>query len=142
MDNQDIKRYIPQREPIVMVDELCEVRVDTAVTSLLVREDNFFLDDDHCMAEVGLIEHIAQSASALAGYKAVESGAVCPPIGYIGEVKKFRCYRRPRVGEQLRTTVSIGEAVGDILPVVGEASLFSGEKMAEMQMKISMKPIH
>ena len=92
----DITRLIPQRAPILMVDALLEAQDDTATTCLTIRPDNYFLDEDGRLDETGLIEHIAQSASALAGYKALRAGAAQPPVGYIGEVKKFRCLRRPR----------------------------------------------
>ena len=67
----NIKQLIPQRSPIMMVDELLCVNGDEAQCRLAVREDNFFLEEDGLIAEVGIIEHIAQSASAFAGYRAV-----------------------------------------------------------------------
>ena len=74
----------------MMVDELLKVVGDECTCRLTVREDNFFLEEDGQMAEPGVIEHIAQSASAFAGYRAVAEGATEPPVGYIGEVKNFR----------------------------------------------------
>ena len=75
MTNYDIKSLIPQREPILLVDALVGVEGDMARTQLTVRRDNSFVGDDGLLAEPGLIEHIAQSASAFAGYKAMEAGA-------------------------------------------------------------------
>ena len=72
MTNYDIKSLIPQREPILLVDALVGVEGDMARTQLTVRRDNSFVGDDGLLAEPGLIEHIAQSASAFAGYKAME----------------------------------------------------------------------
>ena len=89
MTNYDIKSLIPQREPILLVDALVGVEGDMARTQLTVRRDNSFVGDDGLLAEPGLIEHIAQSASAFAGYKAMEAGASEPPVGYIGEVIKL-----------------------------------------------------
>ena len=132
-----IDRLIPQRAPILMVDRLLEAQDDTARTCLTIRPDNFFLDEDGCLDETGLIEHIAQSASALAGHKAVEAGATTPPVGYIGEVKKFSLHRLPRVGETLRTTVRFGMEVGGVTLLSAETR--SGEELiATTQMKISM----
>lgn len=120
-----------------MVDRLVEVEDMRATTSLFVCPDNYFMEDDGTMAEPGLIEHIAQSALALAGYRALASGAPAPPVGYIGEVRKFRCYRRPRVGEELRTSVVWGDTVGDIALVSGESRV-GDERVAEVGMKISI----
>ena len=54
-----IEELIPQRSPIMMVDELLQVDGDEWTCRLLVREDNFFLEEDDQMAEPGVIEHIA-----------------------------------------------------------------------------------
>ena len=68
MDLEDIKQFIPQREPIIMVDRLVRVVAEEAVTSLVVRDTLCFVNEAGCLSEPGLIEHIAQSASAFAGY--------------------------------------------------------------------------
>jgi predicted hotdog family 3-hydroxylacyl-ACP dehydratase len=131
----DIKKLIPQRSPIMMVDELLEVHDDVARCSLTIREDNFFLEPDGAIAEPGVIEHIAQSASAFAGYSAIQAGATEPPVGYIGEVKRFRLNRRPRKGETLVTTITMGPTVGGVTIITGET--VSGEEtIASTQMKI------
>lgn len=131
----EIERLIPQRDPIVMVDELIEVREEVAVTSLTVRTDNYFIDEDGLLAESGLIEHIAQSASAFAGYRAISAGATDPPVGYIGEVKKFHCYRRPQPGEELHTTITMGAEMGGVTIITGETRIVD-EVVADTQMKI------
>ena len=131
----DIKKLIPQRSPIMMVDELLEVHDDVARCSLTIREDNFFLEPDGAIAEPGVIEHIAQSASAFAGYSAIQAGATEPPVGYIGEVKRFRLNRKPRKGETLVTTITMGPTVGGVTIITGET--VSGEEtIATTQMKI------
>ncbi|MBQ9525635.1 MAG: beta-hydroxyacyl-ACP dehydratase [Bacteroidaceae bacterium] len=131
----DIKKLIPQRSPIMMVDELLEVHDDVARCSLTIREDNFFLEPDGAIAEPGVIEHIAQSASAFAGYSAIQAGATEPPVGYIGEVKRFRLNRRPRKAETLVTTITMGPTVGGVTIITGET--VSGEEtIATTQMKI------
>lgn len=135
---ENIKSLIPQREPIMMVDTLDRVEGDTCATSLTVRPDNFFIDSDGLMAEVGLVEHIAQSASAFAGHRAAASGATQPPVGYIGEVKRFHCYHRPAVGDRLTTTITMGPTVGEVTIIRGETTC-GATKVADTQMKIAIK---
>ncbi|GGK18792.1 MULTISPECIES: beta-hydroxyacyl-ACP dehydratase [Parabacteroides] len=135
MVNEDIKNLIPQRDPIMMVDKLIDVDGDVAVTSLTVRDDNYFIDENGLLAEPGLIEHIAQSASAFAGYRAMASGAVIPPVGYIGEVKRFHCYRRPYVDDELRTVITMGTEIAGVTVITGEIRL-GDEIIADTQMKI------
>lgn len=140
MGNEDIKKLVPQRDPILMVDSLMEVDGDVAVTCLSVRADNYFIDGDRLLAEPGIIEHIAQSASAFAGYRAMLAGAAEPPVGYIGEVKKFRCYRCPQVGDELRTTITMGAEMAGVTIITGEVRFSGGnEIVADTQMKIFIK---
>lgn len=134
MKKVSITRLLPQREPILMVDELVHAEEDQAETSFEIRADNYFIEKDR-LAEVGLIEHIAQSASAFAGYKAMETGAIEPPVGLIGEIKRFHCYRCPQVGEVLHTTVRMGAKVAGITLLTGEVRI-QEEIIADTQMKI------
>ncbi|MBQ8274683.1 MAG: beta-hydroxyacyl-ACP dehydratase [Bacteroidaceae bacterium] len=133
-----IEELIPQRLPIMMVDELLKVVGDECTCRLTVREDNFFLEEDGQMAEPGVIEHIAQSASAFAGYRAVAEGATEPPVGYIGEVKNFRLYRRPKLGDDLQTTITMGATVAGVT-IINAATLVGEETIAETQMKIFVR---
>lgn len=138
MEIVDVTKLVPQRAPILMVDRLTDATDDVAVTGFVVKADNYFLDDDGLLAEVGLIEHIAQSASAFAGYKALLAGASEPPVGYIGKIKKFHCYRRPAPGEELNTTITMGAEVAGVTIIKGETRV-KGETVADTQMKIFIK---
>lgn len=137
MSYQDIKEYIPQRSPILMVDELVIVEGDIARTMFVVK-DNELLCEDNKLTEAGLIEHIAQSASAFAGYKVVSAGATEPPVGLIGEVKNYHCYRRPDIGERLDTYITFGVTSGEVTIVTGR-TLVGEELIAETKLKIAMK---
>ncbi len=130
-----IENLIPQRAPIQMVDQLLEVEGRTAVTTFEIRSGNYFADEEGFMTEPGLIENIAQSASALAGYLSREAGEKETPVGYIGEIKNFHCYRCPHIGEKVQTSITLGEEVGGITLVNGEVHA-SGELLATTRMKI------
>ena len=90
---EQIKELIPQRSPILMVDKIYNVTADEADSELTLSEDNLFLSDKK-FTEPGLIEHIAQSASAFAGFTARMQGNSAP-VGYIGEIKKFNLVSLP-----------------------------------------------
>lgn len=121
-----------------MVDELLRAEGEEAVCQLLVRKDNFFIDSDGLMAEPGLIEHIAQSASAFAGHKAIAAGATQPPVGYIGEVKNFHLYARPKIGDVITTTITMGPEVEGITIIRG-VSTVGNDTVADTAMKIFVK---
>lgn len=132
--NEELFQLMPQRDPIVMVDKIYDAEGDTAHTGLSVTATNYFIEEDGLMAEPGLIEHIAQSASALMGHKALLAGQPLP-VGYIGEVKKFHCYVRPAVGDELTTTINLGAEINGVTLMTGETRC--GETLvADTQMKL------
>lgn len=134
----DILRLIPQRNPFVMVDEFERRDGQTAATRLHIRTDNYFLLADGTLAETGVIEHIAQSCSALAAANAQPTDAERPPIGMIAELKHFTCRRRPCPGETLETLVSFGFSFGAMTLAHG-TTYINGEQIAEINLKIYMQ---
>ena len=134
MNKYEIEQLIPQRAPFRMVDELLNVDGETAVTLFVVQPDNYLLDSDGVLAE-----HIAQSATALAGYLSREQGNSNVPVGYIGEIRNFRSYGTASVGDVMRTTVTREDVFGDIVCVNGETWV-SDRRIAELQMKIYISP--
>ncbi len=116
-----IFELIPQRPPIVMVDTLYRVEEASARAGLTILPTNIFVDNG-LLREAGLIEHIAQSSAAFAGYDNWKNGRP-PRLGYIAEIKKLKITRLPRVGEKLTTTLSI-------LGIAGSMTLFSAEVCA------------
>ena len=134
---EGIKGLIPQRYPIMMVDTFYGATDMEADTGLTVADDNLFCSDGFFM-EPGLVEHIAQSASAFAGYKAKVKNEPTP-IGYIGEVKKFRINFLPRTGDMLRTHIRIMSEVLGVSLLAAETTV-NEEIAAQCQMKIFIKP--
>lgn len=131
----EIEQLIPQRSPIVMVDAFYEANETSASTGLTIANDNFFCRDGQ-FTEPGLIEHIAQSASAFAGYSAFKEGEPAP-VGYIGEVKKLKILSLPAVGSTLTTSIKIISEVLNITLLKAETKI--GEQVvANCQMKISI----
>ena len=134
----------------MMVDGFEEGEGNSAVTTLCVSPNNYFMLPDGTMAETGLIEHLAQSCSALAGANAFArkaplaeavspiNGDTLPPIGLIGEVKHFKCYRRPRTGEKVRSTVTFGLTFGNVTLATGQAYV-DEELIADINLKIFMQ---
>jgi len=145
---EDIKLLIPQRFPMMMVSTFEATGEESAATTLTIAKDNYFLLPGGDMSETGLIEHIAQSASALAGYKALQAanGASAPdgqnveaaPVGLIGEVKHFTCHRRARQGETVSTTVEFTFTFGSASLLKGESRV-GDELIAEADMKIFLQ---
>ena len=118
-----------------MLDEIEASDDNHAVTALTVRIDNYFMLPDGTMSESGLIEHIAQSCSALMGCVALSHEVGQAPIGLIGEVKHFECQRRPQRGEKVCTTIEFGFTFGNVTIATGESRI-GDEPIAKAQLKI------
>lgn len=144
MKGKDILRLIPQREPFIMVDEATDFTEVSCKTYLSIGFNNYFVVGNNELSETGLIEHMAQSASALAGYKSLflsaggedkDNSNAAPPVGIIGEVKRFNCNRRPLVGERLETTIRFGLTFGNVTLADGECRI-GDELIADIKLKI------
>jgi len=128
----DIKRLIPQRYPFLMVDDFESTDDTHAVSRLTIVKENYFLLPDSTMAESGLIEHMAQSCSALAGSIGNSQSA---PIGMIVEVKNFHCTHRPKVDETLETAVTFNFTFGQMTLAHCTCSI-NNDILAEVDLKI------
>ena len=132
----DIYQLIPQRPPIVMVDVVWSADETGAETGLTVKEDNIFVRNGR-FREPGLIEHIAQSAAAFAGYGTFARGEE-PRLGYIGEIKDCLLNLLPKVGDELKTTIRLMTEVGGIRLICAETKV-KDDLVASCQMKIFLK---
>ena len=116
----DMDRYIPQRNPFVMIDELLKVESNLAVTQLEVRAENLMVNDGY-FSEPGMIETIAQTAAAHAGYLFVQKNLPVP-IGYIASIKNLSISNLAKVGSILKTTVRIVNQVLNVTIAEGEVT--------------------
>lgn len=133
---ESIKELIPQREPMIMIDTLydaTELEADTGLTVI----DNTLFCSEGMLSETGLIEHIAQSALAFAGYKAKLANKSAP-LGFIGEVKKCRICYLPRAGDVLHTHLRVLSELFDVTLLVAE-TVVNDNISVQCQMKIFIK---
>ena len=134
MDN--ILDLIPQRTPIVMVDEFLGMDNNVSRTRFTVYNDNIFVNNGE-FSECGLIEHIAQSAAARVGY-IFKSKNLPIPIGYIGSINNFVIYQNPKVGEAINTTIEIIQEVFNITLIQAYCHI-DGKEIASCRMKIFLE---
>lgn len=131
-----ILELIPQRAPIVMVEEFHGIEGNVSKTLLTVRKENIFVDNG-VMSECGLIEHIAQSAAARVGhiFKSQEQPI---PIGYIGAVNDFAIMEHPKVGDVISTTIEVLQEVFNIT-LVQARCVVDDREIASCRMKIFLE---
>jgi predicted hotdog family 3-hydroxylacyl-ACP dehydratase len=132
-----IKDLIPQRDPMLMLDTFCNATESEAETRFTITKDALFCCEG-IFTEPGLIEHIAQSASAFAGFWAKSTNKPTP-LGFIGEVKKCRIHFLPHAGDELCTHICILTEVQGITLLAAETKVNS-ETVLQCQMKIFVKP--
>ncbi len=133
---EEILGLIPQRPPMVMVDALHEVSSEGARTGLLIAPDNVFCIGGQFI-EPGIVEHVAQSSAAMAGYPRWKAG-LPPKEGLIGEIKSFVFSAVPKAGDRLDTTLSIVASVGGTT-LVNAVVTAGGAEIAHGTIKIFLE---
>ena len=133
----NITDYIPQRTPIVMIGGLLEVKDNITRTGLQIAADNLFVEDGK-LTPPGLLENMAQTAAARAGYVARQENTPVP-IGFIGAVKDFEVFDLPPAGSFIETITEIQTQVFNATMVAGKV-LLDGKVMAQCELKIFINP--
>lgn len=138
----EILEFIPQRAPIVMVDEFFGVDNELSVSGLLISEDNIFCEQSlpekkTVLGECGIIEHIAQSAALRMGYIYKSNGKEVP-LGFIGSINKLQVYSLPPAGKKLRTEIRIEQEVFNIT-LIYAVTKTDDFVIAECKMKIYLQ---
>jgi predicted hotdog family 3-hydroxylacyl-ACP dehydratase len=133
VSKEHITEYIPQGQPIVMIDTLNYCEGATTKTTFKIEPGNIFVKNG-ILHEPGIIENMAQTAAAKAGYEVKKHGAE-PLLGFIGAIKDLKIFALPKVGEVLETTVVIKTEVMGVTLIEG-TSFCDGVKIAECEMKI------
>ena len=136
MTNYNIIDLIPQRPPMVMIDQLELCTIDITITNFTIKADNIFCKDG-LFNEPGLIENIAQTAAARAGYIAKQKNEE-PVVGFIGSVKRLKINALPKVGSQITTSVESMHDIGNVSIVKGVIKQ-NNEVIAECEMNIFLQ---
>ena len=113
----DIETLIPQGRPFLLVDRLVAADDLGATTTFLITADHL-LTLGGKISVAGLIENMAQTAAAGAGY-AARAAPGGPRSGAIVAIRHFEVSWLPAVGDDLLTEVTIVARVADIVVISG-----------------------
>ena len=116
----DITTLIPQGPPFVMVDGFLGSDGPVTKTCFRVAADNPLVWNGR-LTVAGLIENIAQTAAAGAGYAALATGGAVRG-GAIVAVSNLVIDRLPEVGEELSTEIGVTARVADIVVISGRVT--------------------
>ena len=137
--NISIHKYLPHRPPMQMVNTITDISNTHVVTEFEVKPTCIFVEEGK-FAEVGLIENMAQTCSAIVGQFlfGIEDTSNYV-IGYISAIKKLELFALPKVQEVVRTEAELlsrfdtdeyyicsmrcNAFVGDILMATAEMNL-------------------
>lgn len=133
VNKENIISYIPQKPPFVMIGQLVGSDETTTSTTFQVRSDNIFVEDG-VLSESALVENIAQTAAARAGYL-VKKENLPVMIGYIGAIKDLEIFILPKINDNLETEIVIKHQVFDVTLISGTVRC-NGKLLAQCEMKI------
>lgn len=133
VSKENIKDFIPHREPFVMVDALIRVTAEQFDSQFFIAETNVLVRDGY-LQESGLMENIAQTCAASFGYlDRGQEGA--PKMGFIGAITKVEVTSLPAVNSVITTRVTPLHQLGNIYLVKGE-NYCEGRILLGCEMKI------
>lgn len=130
---ENILNYIPQRDPICLVHSIYESTEQRVKTGFTVEANHFFVSDNK-LSEAGIIENLAQSCAAQAGYMCSLRN-MPPKIGFIANIKDLQIHSLPPVNSEVITEVNLKAFVMNVTLVIA-TSTCNGERVADCEMKI------
>ena len=122
---------------MVMVDTLVEYTASGVMTRLSVRPDNIFVQNGF-LSEPGLVENIAQTAAAQAGYDNVLNGIIEAPQGYIATVDYLHIHKLPGLHTTIETRIQVKHQVMNVTIISGTIHC-GGETIVQCEMKIFIR---
>ena len=138
MQKLNILDLIPQRPPMVMVDEIIEVSENKIMSRFTILPGNVLCESSF-FSESGLIENIAQTAAAQLGCSLLDNQNSTPPIGFIGALKNLSIHSLPKENSTIETEVIILHRIMDASVIEGKV-FQDAILIAECEMKIFLKP--
>lgn len=134
INKENIKTFIPQREPFIMIDALVSANGEGFKSTFEIQADNIFLEKGE-LSESALVENIAQTCAAGFGYMGSLSGEGEARLGFIGAVSRLEVMATSNEHDVIETTVTIINSFENIHLIEGLAKC-KGNELVKCQMKI------
>ena len=134
VEKTNIKTYIPQREPFVMIDSLIEANEIGFSSSFFIDNDHIFIENN-ILSEAAIIENIEQTCAAGFGYLSSLEVESEPRLGFIGAITKLEVFNEIKTNVMIETHVSIINTFENIHLIEGIARS-SNIDILKCQMKI------
>ena len=132
-EEYDILDLIPQRPPMVLIDQLISAGEKSAVGRLFIRESNVFCENGF-LQEGGLMEFIAQTAAAYEGYRQLSLQEEVKP-GFIGAIKNLSVHFLPEINTEIQSEIIVDNELLGYTLITGK--IFQNNNVvAECEMRI------
>ena len=134
LNKEQIKNLLPHREPMLLIDELCNINKLTSATGIvLVKKDSFFVEghfpNQPVMPGVLIVEAFGQTAAALTAH-GLDKSTYENKLVFLMGVEKAR-FRNPVIPDcKLELKIEAIRSHGKVWKYKGDAFV-EGKKMAE-----------
>ena len=136
LNKQDIINLLPHREPMLLIDELKDIKKLFSATGVVnVKKNSFFVDghfpDQPVMPGVLIVEAFGQTAAALTAH-GIDKETYENKLVFLMGIEKAR-FRNPVIPDcQLELKIEAIRSHGRVWKYKGEA-IVAGKKMADAQ---------
>ena len=136
LNKEQIRNLLPHREPMLLVDELYDIKKLTSATALVkVKKDSFFVQghfpDQPVMPGVLIIESFGQAAAALTAH-GIDPKEYANKLVYLMSVDKAR-FRSPVIPDcELHLEIEAVRSHGRVWKYKGTAKV-DGKRMADAE---------
>ena len=134
LNKEQIKKLLPHREPMLLIDELYDIKkLKSAVGVVDVKKNSFFVQghfpDQPVMPGVLIVEAFGQSAAALTAH-GIDKSTYENKLVFLMSVEKAR-FRNPVIPDcKLKLNIEALRSHGKVWKYKGEAFV-GGQKMAD-----------
>jgi 3-hydroxyacyl-[acyl-carrier-protein] dehydratase len=132
IEKAEITKFIPQRSPFVMLDNLVEADKESLIGQFTIG-DSVLSNDDYVSHGI-LIESLAQTCAAGIEYEAQQLRKQAR-VGFIGAISKLKVFGDVSKGDTIRTHISIITSFDQVILIQGKVTCEEREVL-ECQMKI------
>ena len=136
LNKTQISNLLPHREPMLLIDELCEIEKLTSATAIVyVKKNSFFVQghfpDNPVMPGVLIVEAFGQAAAALTAH-GLDKETYDNKLVFLMGVEKAR-FRNPVIPDcKLELKIQAIRSHGRVWKYKGDAFV-DGKKMADAQ---------
>ena len=136
LNKQEIANLLPHREPMLLIDELTDIKKLSSATAIMYVKKNKFYVDGHFPGQpvlpgVLIVEAFGQAAAALTAH-GIDKETYENKLVYLMSVEKAR-FRSPVIPDcKLELNIEAIRSHGKVWKYKGEAFV-DGKKMADAQ---------